>query len=298
MSFNMKEYQKQYRERNKEKLRKQKIEYNEKHKEEKKKYNQKYYQKNEEKMKKDVKKYRENNPDKIKKYRIDNKEKKSEYIKNYRKNNLEKIKLHEKEYEKKRIRPLDHKEKRQEYGKKYRKENVEKSKQYRLLYKKRKLELHKERMKTDIQYKIRYRVASAIKKALKSSKHRKSTFNLLSYTKKQLVKHLISTIPEGYVEDDIRKNNVLHIDHIIPASLYEYSSYEDGEFKKCWSLKNLRLLPAFKNISKSNKLDWNLIEKYNLYDILPKNVLKKKYITNTNISDITDIILNEDKICC
>ncbi len=49
-------------------------------------------------------------------------------------------------------------------------------------------------------------------------------------------------------------------------------SYEDEDFKKCWSLKNLRLMEASANIIKGNKLDKYLIEKYNLFDILPEGI--------------------------
>jgi len=45
-----------------------------------------------------------------------------------------------------------------------------------------------------------------------------------------------------------------HIDHIYPVSSFNFSSYEDKEFKECWDLKNLQPLWAEENINKSNKI--------------------------------------------
>jgi hypothetical protein len=61
----------------------------------------------------------------------------------------------------------------------------------------------------------------------------------------------------------------LHLDHIRPISSFNYKSYEDIEFKKCWSLNNLQLLFACDNISKLNK-----------WDGTPENIkFNLKYIT-------------------
>ena len=37
------------------------------------------------------------------------------------------------------------------------------------------------------------------------------------------------------------------IDHIIPHSTFKYTSMKDNEFKKCWSLSNLRPLNSKQN---------------------------------------------------
>ena len=47
-----------------------------------------------------------------------------------------------------------------------------------------------------------------------------------------------------------------HIDHIIPRSSFEYSSPDDPEFKKCWSLSNLQPLWAVDNIRKNAKIGY------------------------------------------
>lgn len=44
-----------------------------------------------------------------------------------------------------------------------------------------------------------------------------------------------------------------HIDHIIPQSKLLYDSMDHSNFKKCWSLDNLRPLSAKANLIKHNK---------------------------------------------
>jgi hypothetical protein len=39
-----------------------------------------------------------------------------------------------------------------------------------------------------------------------------------------------------------------NLDHIIPNSEFKYISIQDDEFKKCWSLSNLRPLSAKQNV--------------------------------------------------
>jgi hypothetical protein len=81
--FDKKEYNKEYREKNKEKI-----------KEQKKEYIKEYHEKNKEKIKEQKKEYHEKNKEKKKEYYEKNKEKKKEY---YEKNK-EKIKEYNKEY--------------------------------------------------------------------------------------------------------------------------------------------------------------------------------------------------------
>src|SRR5258708_388513 len=45
-----------------------------------------------------------------------------------------------------------------------------------------------------------------------------------------------------------------HLDHIVPHSLFKYSTMECQEFRDCWALGNLQPLAAHKNLKKSNRL--------------------------------------------
>jgi len=53
--------------------------------------------------------------------------------------------------------------------------------------------------------------------------------------------------PNTWKDDDL-STWTWNIDHIIPHSLFNYTSLEDEDFKKCWSLDNLRPYSAKQNI--------------------------------------------------
>jgi len=96
------------------------------------------------------------------------------------------------------------------------------------------------------------RMTNNIRKALGKSKDGYSWEALLGYTRKQLFEHLEKTMPDGYTWDDLDE---LHIDHIIPSSAFNFDSYLDIDFKRCWALENLRLLPAVENMQKGASLE-------------------------------------------
>lgn len=76
-----------------------------------------------------------------------------------------------------------------------------------------------------------------------------------------LQNHLNSTKQPEWGDD-------VHIDHIIPSSLFDHTNEE--EIKKCWHWRNLRYLPSIDNKSKGNTLDLDLIRSYNIEDLLPE----------------------------
>jgi len=78
--------------------------------------------------------------------------------------------------------------------------------------------------------------------------------DLVGWTVKDLEKRLRKTMPKGHTWKDF-KNGKLHIDHIIPISAFNYTKPEHTDFKRCWALKNLRLLPANENLVKHNRLE-------------------------------------------
>lgn len=86
------------------------------------------------------------------------------------------------------------------------------------------------------------------------SKDGKSWREYVPYGVDDLVSHLKRTMPAGYCWDDLLSGK-LHVDHIIPVSAFNFTSPEDIDFQKCWTLKNLRLLPALENVRKGAKLE-------------------------------------------
>jgi hypothetical protein len=75
---------------------------------------------------------------------------------------------------------------------------------------------------------------------------------LVGYTVEQLKVHIERNFLAGMSWEN---RNEWHIDHIIPVSAFNFEAPEDVDFKKCWSLKNLRPLWAKDNIEKGNKLE-------------------------------------------
>lgn len=63
------------------------------------------------------------------------------------------------------------------------------------------------------------------------------------------------------------------IDKIIPRSAYQYQNIKNNEFHKCWSLKNMRPLEKYEGVRKGDKVIWELVEKYKLFDILPLGLI-------------------------
>ncbi|GAJ03173.1 unnamed protein product, partial [marine sediment metagenome] len=44
-------------------------------------------------------------------------------------------------------------------------------------------------------------------------------------------------------------------DHIVPIAVFNFTRPEHTDFKRCWDLSNLRLLPDKENMTKSDKID-------------------------------------------
>ena len=140
---------------------------------------------------------------------------------------------------------LEHKKERNEYKKQYRSEYSDREYQKQYYHKK---------YKHSLKYQINRNIRRAIDLSLKGNKNGRHWEDLVGYALKDLIKHLKETIPEGYVWNDYLKGR-LHIDHIIPKSVFNYSTPEHTDFQNCWALNNLRLLPARENQIKSNHLD-------------------------------------------
>jgi len=88
----------------------------------------------------------------------------------------------------------------------------------------------------------------------KGSKNGRHWEDLVGYTVECLKLHLESTLPYGYDWQDYLDGK-LHIDHIIPISVFNFNDASNIDFQKCWDLDNLQLLPAKENLVKSNKLE-------------------------------------------
>ena len=172
------------------------------------------------------------------KYHQDHKAERNDYIRN---SNIEK------------------KPKRKAYKKAYYQKNKDKIIIRQKIYNnKHRIEISKyfcSLLKSNISYRLNRLMGSSIWKILKSKKDGKSWIKYTDYTLGELVEHLKSTLPKGYTWDDYINGADLHIDHIIPKSIFNITSMECTDFKRCWSLNNLQLLPAKENLIKGAKLN-------------------------------------------
>jgi hypothetical protein len=231
-----------------------------KNREDKRAYNTKYYQRNKEKILEQSKQWQKNNSEKAneasRKWRKNNPEKNRESQRQYHKKNIEKIK------ERKKLRNKNNPEKNRERQKRYRKNNPEKYSKYydrwREENRERVRKNHRQYMnmkrKTDLRFNLNHKISREIYMSLKGKKNYKKWEDLVGYTLNDLLKRLKNTMPVGYTWQDFLQGK-LHIDHITPISAFNFNCPDHIDFKRCWALSNLRLLPAKENLIKGAKLN-------------------------------------------
>jgi len=180
---------------------------------------------------------------------------KKEYAKEYYQKNKDKIDERNRQWKKNNFER--YKELKRKGQKKWIKNNPEYQKEWYLKNERYCKEYYsqwmKERYKIDLKYNLNRKISRAIYKSLKGNKKGRCWEILVSYSLDDLVKYLKKTIPNGYTWQDYLEGK-LHIDHIIPISAFNFDSIENPDFKKCWNLENLRLLPAKENLRKNAKI--------------------------------------------
>ena len=173
------------------------------------------------------------------------------YNKQWRKDNREKkLKQNGRYYQRYKDRML--KEAKEYYKKNY-KNILRKTEEYFQNNKEKILIYRKEKYKRDLKFNLNHKIRNAIRKSLKGNKAGKHWETLVGYSVNDLMEHLKKTLSKGYCWQDYMENK-LEIDHIIPKSVFNFTKSDHIDFKRCWALNNLRLLPAKENLIKSNKL--------------------------------------------
>jgi len=195
----------------------------------------------------------------MKEYCIKNKEKLAKYKNKWYLEKRERI------LERKSIYYNNNKKEIMEYHKKYCNNNPEKIREYHKKYMREYRNIHKEelnkkrnkwikkRNKIDLKFNLNDRMKSAIRRSLKGNKSGEHWECLVGYTLNDLIKRFKKTMPKNYTWQDYSKGR-LHIDHIIPISAHNFTKSNQIDFKNCWALSNLQLLPAEENLRKGAKL--------------------------------------------
>lgn len=206
-------------------------------------------------FRKDTNKYRnickKCNSIKCKKYKIE----KKEYLKNKNKDYYIKNKkiLNEKSRERSKKWYIINKEKKLKKCREYVKNNKEKRKNYYLKNRKKIIENKKNYYNDNFDKQLHRVFGNRIRFSLKKNKNGHKWEELTGYSLDDLKKHLESQFDEKMNWNNYGREG-WHIDHIIPIDYFNIKSYNDKEFKICWSLENLRPLWKFDNLSKKNKL--------------------------------------------
>ena len=130
--------------------------------------------------------------------------------------------------------------------KRYRKEFGKRNPKYDNQYR-------KDRRKRDANFNLNHKMRVVIGRALKGNKSGRKWETLVGYSLNDLLKRLNETMPKGYTWQDFLEGK-LHIDHKIPKSVFNFTKPEHIDFKRCWALNNLQLLPARENMVKHDKL--------------------------------------------
>lgn len=153
-------------------------------------------------------------------------------------------------------------------------------------------EFHKDKSKKDGRKNIcksclsvKKQKVSGIDKNIKQSlryclKHNGSGFRwseILGYTKEELLEHLQKEFKEDMNFDNY--GVVWGVTFHIPRRCYYFSKYWDNEFKKCWSLKNLKPDYIINCKRQKMKIVKSEVVEYSLWDILPDGNLNK-YLTD------------------
>jgi len=164
-------------------------------------------------------------------------------------------------YEYCKARRLSNPERQKAYEEKFHAAHPERGKEYRQRSKEKNPEAYQrwynrgnKKRRATLKGKLCDNVASNLYQSLKGDKEGKRTFEILGYTYKQLKQRLTRTMPDGFSWQDYMAGK-LHLDHKVPISVFNFKKTTDIDFRRCWALKNLQLLPAIDNIKKGAKLD-------------------------------------------
>lgn len=235
-------------------------------------YFDEYYLKNKEKLSEQKKVKYQNNPEVSKimsrEWIKNNENRFKDLMKEWRENNRDYCKEYNLEYrilnnEKIKLNQLD-----------YRIENKDKIKQNRLKRKPLHAAYERSRKDTIVEYKLACNLRTNFLSSLKRQSVKKSKL-LFQYTDIAFADYIYyfeSNYPVEFL--NLTEKNAYHVDHIIPCSAYDFNNLE--EIRLCWNPENLRIIPAKENLLKNDRIDFDLIEKHNIWHLLPESLKNKK----------------------
>ena len=89
---------------------------------------------------------------------------------------------------------------------------------------------------------------------VRGSKAGRGWEDLVGYTIDDIMAHLERRFQQGMSWENYGRGG-WHVDHIVPKSLFNYSTPDAIDFKRCWALSNLQPLWGVDNVKKYNKYE-------------------------------------------
>ena len=99
-----------------------------------------------------------------------------------------------------------------------------------------------------------HRMSVGVQRALMENKGGRKWESLVGYSLSELKFHIENLFTDGMSWEKLL-NGEIHIDHVIPKSVFNFTTPEHEDFKRCWALKNLQPMWAKENMIKSAKLE-------------------------------------------
>ena len=103
-------------------------------------------------------------------------------------------------------------------------------------------------------FKLNRVMSGGIHKALRGGKNGCHWENSVDFTLDNLIKHLEKQFTKGMTWNKFLIGEI-HIDHIVPRKVFNFTKPEHTDFKKCWALKNLQPMWALDNLKKGANLE-------------------------------------------
>jgi hypothetical protein len=216
-----------------------------------------YYQDHREEKKQYDKQYRQDHREEKKQYYQDHKEKIKQYDNQYYQDHREERKQYHRQYyqdhrEENKQYYQDHREEKKQHYQDHKEEKKQYRRQYSQAHKEERRQYDNKKYKTDTTFRLRRIISRVISKSIKNNKNGYHWEDLVGYTLDDLKQHLEKQFRDGMSWDNYGYDG-WHVDHKKPVSWFNFTSYEDEEFKQCWALENLQPKWAEDNMVKGNR---------------------------------------------
>lgn len=132
--------------------------------------------------------------------------------------------------------------------------NIETSRSYNKKIQPLRNEQEKIKARTDVSFQLNRRMRCLMWQGLRKNKAGRTWKELIGYSVDELRSHLEQQFVDGMTWELFLQGEI-HIDHKIPRAAFNFTTPDDIDFKRCWSLSNLQPLWALDNIIKHDKIE-------------------------------------------